>query len=526
MSLLQLAGTGAGGIGLFLLGMTMMADGLKVAAGPALERILAAATHTRLQALASGAVVTALVQSSSAVTVAAIGFVNAGLLGLAAAVWVLFGANVGTTMTGWIVALVGLKLDIAALALPLVALGVLLLLTGAGTRRAATGQALAGFGLLFLGIALLQQAFSGLAGRVELPQGSGAAVLLAQLGIGVLLTVLMQSSSASMTVALTAAQGGLLSPLGAAAVVIGANIGTTATAVLAALSATANARRVAVAHVVFNVTTGAIALVTLPLVVHGIDALRLLLDLPPDAAVQLALFHTVFNAAGVLLMWPFASRLTRWLQTLFVGGEREPAVPRHLDDTVLAVPALALDALAQEIARSGAMARQALRHVLDGASPTAASIDSQRELDRHIGRFVDRLSRSSMSERSAERLAALLRRRRDHALLLEAAVEAGRIEPVPSGAVAPADALGRFLAQAAALLDRADALQPPESRAAPTAGPGDEAAARAGLQAAYGPLKAALLQAGVEGRMPVAEMDLQLRRVAHLHRALELTLRG
>ncbi|HMM70993.1 MAG TPA: Na/Pi symporter, partial [Rhodocyclaceae bacterium] len=191
-------GTMAGGLGLFLLGMGLMTDGLKLAAGAALHRILAGATRTRWHALGSGILVTALVQSSSAVTVAAIGFVNAGLLALGPALWVLFGANVGTTMTGWIVALVGLKFKIEALAMPLAGLGALLRLTGEGRRSGAIGTALAGFGLLFMGIALLQQAFAGLAGQISLPQGEGPLAVLAQIGIGVLMTVLMQSSSAAM----------------------------------------------------------------------------------------------------------------------------------------------------------------------------------------------------------------------------------------------------------------------------------------------------------------------------------------
>jgi Na+/phosphate symporter len=149
-----LVGGLASGVGLFLLGMGLMTDGLKLAAGPALERTLARSTKTRLRGLASGALVTLLVQSSSAVTVATIGFVNAGLLTLGQSLWVLFGANVGTTMTGWLVALVGLKFDIALLALPLIGLGMLLRLTGEGSRRGALGTAVAGFGVLFLGIDL------------------------------------------------------------------------------------------------------------------------------------------------------------------------------------------------------------------------------------------------------------------------------------------------------------------------------------------------------------------------------------
>jgi phosphate:Na+ symporter len=356
----------AGGLGLFLLGMGMMTEGLKLAAGSALENILKGATRTRWHALGSGVLVTTLVQSSSAVTVATIGFVNAGLLSLGGALWVLFGANVGTTMTGWLVALVGLKFKIEALALPLIGVGVVLRLTGAGQRRGAFGTALAGFGLLFLGISMLQQSFTGLAGQVQLPQGTGLWALLAQLAVGALMTVLMQSSSASMTIALTAAQGGLLPAQGAAAVVIGANIGTTVTALLAAIGATANAKRAASAHVVFNLLTGLVALALLPWLISAIAALQALLGLPADPAAKLALFHSVFNVLGVLLMWPLASRLTRWLLTLFRAAEDDEATPRYLDDNVLAVPTLAVDALTHEIDRLGMVSRRMMRRALAG----------------------------------------------------------------------------------------------------------------------------------------------------------------
>ncbi|MCI3205354.1 MULTISPECIES: Na/Pi symporter [Pandoraea] len=149
----------AGGVGIFLIGMAMMTDGLKLAAGPALERILAGATRTRWQAFASGVLVTAITQSSSVVTIATIGFVNAGLLKLGGALWLMFGANLGSTMMGWIVAVIGLKFNIDAFALPMIAVGVATRLTGAGTRRGAIGNALAGFGLLFFGISLLQSIF-------------------------------------------------------------------------------------------------------------------------------------------------------------------------------------------------------------------------------------------------------------------------------------------------------------------------------------------------------------------------------
>ncbi len=507
----------AGGLGLFLLGMGLMTDGLKLAAGPALHRILNGATRTRAHALGSGMLVTAMVQSSSAVTVATIGFVNAGLLALGPALWVLFGANVGTTMTGWIVALVGLKFKVEALAMPLVGLGALLRLFGEGRRSGAVGTALAGFGLLFMGIALLQQAFGGLAGQVSLPQGEGVLVLLAQLGIGVLMTVLTQSSSAAMAITLTAAQGGLLDLQGAAAVVIGTNIGTTVTALLAAIGATPNARRAAAAHVVFNLLTGTVALLLLPWFLAALGVARAALDLPPDPAVKLALFHTAFNLLGVLLMWPLAARLTRWLQQRFRAREHDEAQPMYLDDNVLTVPTLALDALAREIARAGQVAVRMARAVLAGAKVPAVAGDRRifDSLDATIDDFSARLGRAPMSQVSSDRLAALLRTQRYHETCVEQAEVAAALPLLPATpGAAWADGHGRFVSAAGALLDPGNPPAPPDAHEAADTSAGD-------LATAYEALKSALLAAGARGELPLAEMEQALRRCSALRRAAQ-----
>ncbi len=517
MSLNLVLATLAGGLGLFLLGMSMMSEGLKLAAGPALERILQRSTRTRWHALGSGMLVTALVQSSSAVTVATIGFVNAGLLSLGPALWVLFGANVGTTMTGWIVALLGLKFKIEGLALPLIGLGVLLRLTGAGRRRGALGDALAGFGLLFLGIALLQQAFTGLSARLELPQGEGGLAVLAQVGAGALMTVLMQSSSASMAIALTAAQGGLLSTQGAAAVVIGANIGTTVTALLAAIGATANARRAAAAHVIFNGLTGLVALALLPWMISALGLAREALGLPPDPAAKLALFHTSFNLLGVLLMWPLAATLTRFLQARFRAREDDEAMPRHLDQTVLAVPALALDALAREVERVGQLARRMTASALTGADAAALAAEQRvlARLDAAVADFVEQMQRGAMSAASSARLALLLRQQRYH----ETAAEQASLAAGLSSAGALADEHLRlraalFAQQGQVLLELCERL------------PGDDGsqALAATLQSSedeYQLLKAALLSAGAAGSLRMVVMEEALRHYSALRRALQ-----
>jgi phosphate:Na+ symporter len=511
LSLWALSTNLAGGLGLFLLGMSMMTDGLKLAAGPALERILAGATRTRWHALGSGVMVTAVVQSSSAVTVAAIGFVNAGLLSLGPALWVLFGANVGTTMTGWIIAMIGLKFKIEALALPLIGAGVVLRLTGEGQRRGAIGTALAGFGLLFLGIAMLQASFTGLAGQIELPQGEGPLAVLAQVAIGALMTVLMQSSSASMAIALTAAQGGLLTAQGAAAVVIGANIGTTVTAMLAAIGATPNARRAAAAHVVFNLITGLVALALLPWLIDALGTASEALGLPHDPAAKLALFHSIFNVLGVLLMWPLARPLTHWLLARFKRREDDEAQVQYLDDNVLPVPALAVEALAREVARVGHVAIRMVRAGLHGASPADLSRDHAvvTQLDAAIATFVERMNRSAMPQRASERLAQVLRVLRYHETTAEQAKSAAPLTHFGPHERLTQAAHAAFVTQTEALL----ALCDPDTATL-------DAAAQQ-METAYETLKASLLAAGAMGGTRLSDMEEALRRYSALRRAAQ-----
>lgn len=513
MSVWEMLANVVGGLGLFLLGMTMMTDGLRLAAGPALERILAAATRTRAHALGSGVLVTSLVQSSSAVTVATIGFVNAGLLPLGAALWVLFGANVGTTMTGWIVALVGLKFKIEALALPLLGLGVVLRLTGEGQRRGALGTALAGFGLLFMGIAMLQQSFTGLAGQVTLAQGEGGLAVAAQVGVGAVMTVLMQSSSASMAIALTAAQEGLLTPQGAAAVVIGSNVGTTVTAVLATLGATSNARRAAAAHVLFNGMTGVVALLLLPWLVPAIAAAREAVGLPADPAAKLALFHTLFNVMGVLLMWPLAGALAHWLQQRFRAREEDEAQPQHLDDTVLAVPSLALDALDLEVARMGHVAVRLARSASQGVSPRELARDQYivAQLDAAAESFVERMNRTAMPQPTSERLARVLRVQRYHQSTAQRALDAAPLV-LPEGVAGRLHAV--FVQQADGLLALCDPLAGGEGLAL-------LAAQATAMELAYQDLKAALLAAGAQGALRLTAMEDTLRRLSALRHAAQ-----
>lgn len=412
-----------GGIGLFLLGMTMLTDGLKLAAGRALERILAAWTRTRLHGLITGILLTALVQSSTAMTVAAIGFVNAGLLTFSSALWVVFGSNLGSSVTGWLVAWIGFKMKIDAFALPFIGIGMALKLTGAGTRRAGLGMALAGFGVLFLGIDMLKNGFAGL-GPESLPQlgndwhGVGLAML-----IGLALTIVLQASSATLTLVLTAVAGGMMTVEVGAGMVIGANVGTTLTGILAAIGATANARRLAAAHVLFNVVTAVVAMALLSPLLELIHTMILWAADSGDVVTQLVVFHTVFNFLGVLLMWPLSHWLVQFLLARFDSGHEDLARPRYLDHNVTAVPVLALQALRRELARMGHLSVQLAGHATRlnplalpwTAAPAHAEQQLARELEtvehlqRAIGDFVGELSRQPMPQDVSSQLPELLR---------------------------------------------------------------------------------------------------------------------
>ena len=508
-----------GGIGLFLLGMGLMTDGLKLAAGHALQRILASSTKTRLRGLASGALITALVQSSSAVTVATIGFVNAGLLTLNQSLWVLFGSNVGTTMTGWLVALVGLKFKIDLLALPLIGIGMALRLSGENTRRGALGLALAGFGVLFLGIDLMSASFSGFSSDFSLQEFDGVTGILLMVLSGILMTVMMQSSSAALTIALTATQGGLISIEAGAAVVIGANVGTTVTALIAAIGATPNAKRAAGAHVLFNLLTGAVALLLLPWLIGFIGLLREWLALDAAPAATLALFHTVFNLLGVALMWPLVGRLTHYLGRRFRTAEEDEARPQFLDANVAEVPALALDATQREVRRMGSIAARLLRAAMRGADTRLAWRNQQTvaNLNRAIADFIARLNRSGMAPETAQRLPEILRIARYYETLAELV---GEVTATQQAASAPIPAeCEKFAAQAEALLDTVDPANP--SRDIATINRAQDE-----LEDHYQRLKSSLLATGAQGEMAVNEMDARLRSAGAIRRAMQQAVKA
>jgi len=330
-----------GGVGLFLLGMLLMTDGLKTAAGSTLNRILYRFTRLPVLGVFSGALVTALVQSSSATTLAVIGFVGAGMLSFPQALGVIYGINLGTTSTAWLVSLIGFQLNVSAIALPLIALGALLRLVGSA-RLGAYGLVLAGFGLLFVGIATLQEGMRGLAETFDLARFSGAGLggALLLVLIGMAMTVVMQSSSAAVATTLTALHTGAIGLEQAAALVIGQNIGTTIKALLAALGASVAARRTAAAHIFFNVLTAVLALALLNYFVQGMRWLEE--SHGWDSAATLAAFHSTFNIIGVMIFLPLTGVFAQLIMRLV--PETGPQLTKHLNPRLIPIAATALEA--------------------------------------------------------------------------------------------------------------------------------------------------------------------------------------
>ncbi|MCF7927948.1 MAG: Na/Pi cotransporter family protein, partial [Spirochaetales bacterium] len=322
-----------GSLGLFIYGMRTLSDGVQKAAGERLQSILKFMTSNRFAGVATGFGITSIVQSSSATTVMVVSFVNAGLLSLFQAIGVIMGANIGTTLTGWIVALFGFKFDISEIALPAVGVGLLLIFIRK-LGKSDWGEALVGFGLVFLGLSFLKAAVPDIDNNPEAlkfiteltADGFGARLLF--ILVGAVLTIILQSSSASMAITLTMAFSGWIDFPIAAAMVLGENIGTTITAIIASIGTNVHARRAAMVHMMFNIL-GIIWLQFLfyPMI-HLVD---FIVPGPLNTSIgipaHLAMFHTTFNIINTLIFIWFVGWLERFVTYMIPEKEKLPEEP-------------------------------------------------------------------------------------------------------------------------------------------------------------------------------------------------------
>jgi len=399
-----------GGLGLFLYGMRLMSEGLKSISGERLKRVLGMLTKNRVIAVLVGAGFTALIQSSSAMTVMTVGLVNSGLLTLTQAIGVVMGANIGTTFTAWLVSAFAV-FKISQYAYP--AIGIGFAMTFIGKRRSVRnwGRALLGLGLIFLGLAVLKNGFGPLKESQmikDLFVNFGQNPILGIL-VGAAATVLLQSSSLTIAIIQVMALQGLLDFQSAIPLILGDNIGTTITAQLASMKSSVSARRTANAHTGFNVI-GVIYM--LPIVWLGwfpklIDFIVPGEITPLTIMINIAMAHTVFNVTNTLIQLPFTRLLER--AVVFVTpigkGLQIEGTPQHLDRRLLQTPQLALDQARREVLRMTEMAREAVRIPMDGLfDRNNKRLDEVPKIEDAIDDLQGEITRY-MVELSKERLA-------------------------------------------------------------------------------------------------------------------------
>lgn len=352
------------GIAIFLIGMTFMEEGFKLFSGGVLERALQISTDTLIKAIGTGFVATAIMQSSSLVSVIVISFLSAELITLSGAIGVVFGSNIGTTTTAWIVSSLGVKIDMAAYAMPMIIFGAALSFSKSKSYRGIS-KILLGLGFVFLGIDYMKEGFEILQQTLDISKFAVEGYLgaLLYISLGIVATVIMQSSIASMALIITALVTNQIVYINAIELAIGANIGTTITAVLGSLTSNSNGKRVALAHFIFNATTAVIAIIFL----YQLSDLTLFLASKigieeSDYGMKLALFHTIFNLIGVLVIAPFTDRLVKYLEGLFLETNLYALKPLYLDSVVINIPNAAIESLKKETVHLYDNAIEAISH--------------------------------------------------------------------------------------------------------------------------------------------------------------------
>lgn len=340
----------AAGVSIFLFGMLFLEEGFKAFTGGLLERLLQKTTRSTWRALSFGVVSTTIMQSSSLVSVITISFLGAGLIGLAAGIGIVFGANLGTTTGAWLIAGFGLKVKISAYAMPMLVFGIILVFQKSKNLKG-IGYVLAGLGFLFLGIHYMKEGFEAFRDTIDLTAFAvtGYPGILLFTLIGVFATVVMQSSHATLVIIITALAAQQITYENALALAIGANIGTTITAILGSMSSNVQGKRLAGAHLIFNMVTGIIAIIFLYQIADGVDWISSLAGIgAEDYTLKLAVFHTIFNTIGILAMLPFINTLVSFLTKRMPDKVVSVAEPKYLNDSVIELPDTAIEAVRRE----------------------------------------------------------------------------------------------------------------------------------------------------------------------------------
>ena len=344
----------AAGVSIFLFGMLTLEEGFKAFSGGTLEKILQKSTNKLYKSLSFGFIATAIMQSSSLVSVLTISFIGAGLIGLTQGVGIILGANIGTTTGAWLMAGFGLKVKISAYAMPMLAFGVILIFQKSKSLKG-IGYILAGLGFLFLGIHYMKDGFEAFKATVDLASFAvdGFKGLLIFIGVGILATVIMQSSHATIVLILAALSVGQITYENALALTIGANIGTTITAVIGSLSSNIDGKRLAGAHFVFNMVTALIAIAIMNQMMYVVEVISECIGIANDNyTLKLAVFDSIFKVMGVILFIPFIDKLVNFLTNIIKTSKSNTDIhsdnAKYLNDSVLELPSTSMVAIALE----------------------------------------------------------------------------------------------------------------------------------------------------------------------------------
>lgn len=395
-----------GGLGLFLYGMNLMADGLQKSAGEKLKRIIGLLTSNVLMGVVVGALVTAIIQSSSATTVMVVGFVNAGIMTLPQAIGVIMGANIGTTITAQLV-----SLDLVGMAPLALGIGIVMYLFSKNQKTKTIAEILIGFGILFTGMDFMKNAVKPLSefkGFTDALVAFGNRPILGiLLGFGI--TAIVQSSSASMGMLLALASQGLIPLTAALPILYGENIGTCVTSLISSIGASINARRAALMHLVFNIigTIVFMLILTKPItmIVQNLN--------PDDVSRQIANAHTLFNITNVILLLPFSKYIVKLTMKLMPEREEEiksKKTVHYIDDRMMETPSIALSNTIKETLRMGEKAKESLDNAMTGfLNKSKEKVDKSFKnekliniLQKSILNYLLKLSKTSLNDNSRE----------------------------------------------------------------------------------------------------------------------------
>jgi len=435
----------AAGVSIFLFGMLTLEEGFKAFSGGTLEKILQKSTDKLYKSISFGFVVTAIMQSSSLVSVLTISFIGAGLIGLTQGIGIILGANIGTTTGAWLMAGFGLKVKISAYAMPMLAFGVILIFQKAKSLKG-IGYILAGLGFLFLGIHYMKDGFEAFKATVDLASFAvdGFKGLLIFIGVGILATVVMQSSHATIVLILAALSVGQITYENALALTIGANIGTTITAVIGSLSSNIDGKRLAGAHFIFNVVTALVAIAIMDQIIYVVEIISESIGIANDNhTLKLAVFDTLFKVMGVVLFIPFINKLVNFLTNTITTSKVKTDVDsdnaKYLNDSVLELPSTSMAAIVLEtkhlynnafeiithglnIKRSNIISSMPLEEVINDAySQTPVDIDVfyNNKIKGIYGQIID-FSTRAQSQMSPEDIEVLYKLKLANRDLVEA----------------------------------------------------------------------------------------------------------